>query len=111
MTGVGVTAVTGTCHGMQTVGEGRCPIVDTWWQTETGAAMIAPLPGAWPCVPGSATLPFFGVQPVLLDDKVHGPASFQAHYQRTPSQLAVDASSHLSRMRPHETARLSPRLA
>ena len=54
----------------QVVGEGRCPIVDTWWQTETGAAMITPLPGAWPCVPGTATLPFFGVAPVLLDDKV-----------------------------------------
>ncbi len=56
--------------GLQTVGEGRCPIVDTWWQTETGAAMITPLPGAWPCLPGSATLPFFGVLPVILDDKV-----------------------------------------
>ncbi len=44
------------------VGEGRCPIVDTWWQTETGATMISPLPGAWPLKPGSATLPFFGVQ-------------------------------------------------
>lgn len=49
------------------VGEGRCPIVDTWWQTETGAAMIAPLPGATVLKPGSATLPFFGVQPLLLD--------------------------------------------
>ena len=56
--------------GLQTVGEEHCPIVDTWWQTETGAAMITPLPGAWPCVPGSATLPFFGVLPVILDDKV-----------------------------------------
>ena len=44
--------------------------MDTWWQTETGAAMITPLPGAWPCLPGSATLPFFGVLPVILDDKV-----------------------------------------
>ncbi len=51
------------------VGEGRCPIVDTWWQTETGAHMITPLPGAVALKPGSATLPFFGVQPVLLDDK------------------------------------------
>ena len=59
--------------GLQTVGEGRCPIVDTWWQTETGAAMITPLPGAWPCLPGSATLPFFGVLPVILDDKVRLP--------------------------------------
>ncbi|KAH9569586.1 hypothetical protein CY35_03G141100 [Sphagnum magellanicum] len=51
------------------VGEGRCPIVDTWWQTETGATMISPLPGAWPLKPGSATLPFFGVQPVILDQQ------------------------------------------
>jgi len=49
------------------VGEGRCPIVDTWWQTETGAALITPLPGAIPTKPGSATKPFFGVQPVLVD--------------------------------------------
>ncbi|OGT90265.1 MAG: acetate--CoA ligase [Gammaproteobacteria bacterium RIFOXYD12_FULL_61_37] len=51
------------------VGEHRCPIVDTWWQTETGSHMITPLPGATPLKPGSATLPFFGVQPVLLDDQ------------------------------------------
>lgn len=50
-----------------TVGEGRCPIVDTWWQTETGGHMLTPLPGATATKPGSATLPFFGVQPVLLD--------------------------------------------
>ncbi|MEA1071041.1 acetate--CoA ligase [Sphingomonas sp. LY160] len=49
------------------VGEGRCPIVDTWWQTETGGAMITPLPGATALKPGSATLPMFGVAPVLLD--------------------------------------------
>ena len=51
------------------VGEERCPIVDTWWQTETGAHMLTPLPGATPLKPGSATRPFFGVQPVLLDDQ------------------------------------------
>ena len=51
------------------VGEGRCPIIDTWWQTETGATLIAPLPGATGLKPGSATLPFFGVRPELLDDK------------------------------------------
>jgi len=51
------------------VGEERCPIVDTWWQTETGAHMLTPLPGATPLKPGSATNPFFGVQPVLLDDQ------------------------------------------
>ena len=49
------------------VGEGRCPIVDTWWQTETGGAMITPLPGATALKPGSATRPFFGVKPVLVD--------------------------------------------
>ena len=51
----------------ETVGKGRCPIVDTWWQTETGGHMITPLPGAIPTKPGSATKPFFGVQPVLLE--------------------------------------------
>jgi len=50
------------------VGKGNCPIVDTWWQTETGGILITPLPGATPTKPGSATLPFFGVQPVLLTD-------------------------------------------
>ena len=49
------------------VGEQRCPIVDTWWQTETGGILITPLPGATPLKPGSATRPFFGVQPALLD--------------------------------------------
>ncbi len=50
------------------VGEERCPIVDTWWQTETGGHMITPLPGATALKPGSATLPFFGVQPQLVDN-------------------------------------------
>ena len=50
------------------VGEQRCPIVDTWWQTESGASVIAPLPGAIATKPGSATLPFFGVEPVIVDD-------------------------------------------
>jgi len=49
------------------VGEERCPIVDTWWQTETGGHMITPLPGATNLKPGSATTPFFGVQPVIVD--------------------------------------------
>jgi acetyl-CoA synthetase len=49
------------------VGDERCPIVDTWWQTETGGALITPLPGATPLKPGSATRPFFGVQPALVD--------------------------------------------
>ena len=51
------------------VGEGRCPIVDTWWQTETGGILITPLPGARKLKPGSATLPFFGVEPALLNEK------------------------------------------
>lgn len=50
------------------VGDSRCPIVDTWWQTETGASMIAPMPGAFALKPGSATLPFFGVQPAVVDN-------------------------------------------
>ncbi|HKT86074.1 MAG TPA: acetate--CoA ligase [Novosphingobium sp.] len=50
------------------VGEGRCPIVDTWWQTETGGAMITPLPGATALKPGSASRPMFGVKPLLLDN-------------------------------------------
>ncbi|MEM1235073.1 MAG: acetate--CoA ligase, partial [Pseudomonadota bacterium] len=49
------------------VGKGRCPIVDTWWQTETGGHMMTPLPGAHPTKPGSAMKPFFGVKPVVLD--------------------------------------------
>ena len=51
------------------VGDGRCPIVDTWWQTETGGIMISPLPGATDLKPGSGTKPFFGVQPALVDDQ------------------------------------------
>ncbi|MEL0105658.1 MAG: acetate--CoA ligase [Rhodospirillaceae bacterium] len=51
------------------VGDGRCPIVDTWWQTETGGIMITPLPGATDLKPGSATRPFFGIQPGLVDEE------------------------------------------
>ncbi|MCP5560354.1 MAG: acetate--CoA ligase [Verrucomicrobiaceae bacterium] len=50
------------------IGGGRCPIVDTFWQTETGAIMISPLPGATPCKPGTATLPFFGIDAAILDE-------------------------------------------
>lgn len=60
------------------VGERRCPIVDTWWQTETGSIMITPLPGASVLKPGSASKPFFGVQPALLDEQgkeIHGAGS------------------------------------
>jgi acetyl-CoA synthetase len=58
------------------VGEQRCPVVDTWWQTETGGVLIAPIPGATPLKPGSATRPFFGVKPVIVDNNgkvVDGP--------------------------------------
>ncbi|MGH8590046.1 MAG: acetate--CoA ligase, partial [Gammaproteobacteria bacterium] len=51
------------------VGDGRCPIVDTWWQTETGGILISPLPGATALKPGSATLPFFGVVPAIVDER------------------------------------------
>ncbi len=60
------------------VGKERCPIVDTWWQTETGGILITPLPGATPLKPGSATLPFFSVKPVLLTpegQRIEGPGS------------------------------------
>ena len=50
------------------VGQQRCPIVDTWWQTETGGILISPIPGATPLKPGSATRPFFGVEPVIVDN-------------------------------------------
>ena len=50
------------------IGGGRCPIVDTWWQTETGGIMLTPLPGAIATKPGSATVPFFGIEPAVLDD-------------------------------------------
>lgn len=53
------------------VGDERCPIVDTWWQTETGGILITPLPGATATKPGSATLPFFGVKPVIVDNEGH----------------------------------------
>jgi acetyl-CoA synthetase len=51
------------------VGDGRCPIVDTWWQTETGGILITPLPGATDLKPGSATRPFFGIRPAIVDDQ------------------------------------------
>jgi len=53
------------------IGKRRCPLVDTWWQTETGAIMIAPLPGATPTKPGSATRPFFGIEPDIVDRHGH----------------------------------------
>ncbi len=81
------------------VGDERCPIVDTWWQTETGAHMLTPLPGATPLKPGSATNPFFGVQPVLLDDQGHeiegNPASGNLAIKHPwPSQMRTVYGDH-----------------
>ncbi len=58
------------------MGGDKCPIVDTYWQTETGAHVLAPLPGVWPAKPGSATLPFFGVQPAMVNEQVSSSASY-----------------------------------
>lgn len=73
------------------VGKEACPIVDTWWQTETGGHMITPLPGATPLKPGSASLPFFGVKPVVLDvngNELEGKCSgYLAIKQSWPGQL------------------------
>jgi acetyl-CoA synthetase len=80
------------------VGERRCPIVDTWWQTETGAILITPLPGATDLKPGSATRPFFGVQPVLLDEQgkeIEGPGSgVLAIKDSWPSQIRSVYGDH-----------------
>ena len=80
------------------VGDGRCPIVDTWWQTETGAHMITPLPGATDLKPGSATLPFFGVQLALLDDsgaEIDGAgAGYLAIKASWPSQIRTVYGDH-----------------
>ena len=80
------------------VGEQRCPIVDTWWQTETGGILISPLPGAHALKPGSATLPFFGVEPALLDDKgqeLHGAASGALVIKRSwPGQMRTVYGDH-----------------
>jgi acetyl-CoA synthetase len=62
----------------KTVGDDRCPIVDTWWQTETGGILISPLPGATKLKPGSATKPFFGIVPDVVDDKGQSVAANQA---------------------------------
>ena len=81
-----------------TVGDGRCPIVDTWWQTETGAHMITPLPGATPTKPGSASLPFFGVELALLDENgraIEGPGSgYLVIKSSWPSQIRSVYGDH-----------------
>ncbi len=80
------------------VGEGRCPIVDTWWQTETGGHMITPLPGATPLKPGSATRPFFGVVPAVVDDQgqvLEGEASGNLVITRSwPGQMRTVYGDH-----------------
>ena len=80
------------------VGESRCPIVDTWWQTETGAAMITPLPGCTDLKPGSATRPFFGVEPALYDpegNELEGAASGNLVIKRSwPSQIRTVYGDH-----------------
>ena len=81
-----------------TVGDGRCPIVDTWWQTETGAHMITPLPGATPLKPGSASFPFFGVELALLGEDgraIEGPGSgYLVIKSSWPSQIRSVYGDH-----------------
>ena len=80
------------------VGESRCPIVDTWWQTETGAIMIAPLPGAVDLKAGSATLPMFGIEPVLMDpdgNELEGATSGNLAIRSSwPSQIRTVYGDH-----------------
>ncbi len=80
------------------VGDSRCPVVDTWWQTETGGALITPLPGATALKPGSATLPFFGIEPALVDDQgneLEGPASGNLVIKRSwPGQMRTVYGDH-----------------
>jgi acetyl-CoA synthetase len=80
------------------VGESRCPIVDTWWQTETGAHMLTPLPGAIELKPGSATKPFFGVEPVLMDadgNEIEGAGSGNLAIKSSwPSQIRTIFGDH-----------------
>ncbi|MCH8542700.1 MAG: acetate--CoA ligase [Alcanivorax sp.] len=80
------------------VGDSRCPIVDTWWQTETGAIMIAPIPGAIDTKPGSATLPFFGIEPALVDadgKELDGAASGNLIIKSSwPSQIRTVYGDH-----------------
>ena len=83
----------------EVVGENRCPIVDTWWQTETGGVLLTPLPGATPLKPGSATLPFFGAQPVVLDPQsgkeLSGEASGVLAFKATwPGQMRTVYGDH-----------------
>lgn len=80
------------------VGKSRCPIVDTWWQTETGGQMLTPLPGATDLKPGSATVPFFGVQPALIDgegNEIEGPGEGNLVIKASwPGQLRTVYGDH-----------------
>ena len=80
------------------VGDGRCPIIDTWWQTETGAQMLTPLPGAHELKPGAASFPFFGIEPALLNEdgsEVEGPGSGYLVIKASwPSQIRTIYGDH-----------------
>jgi acetyl-CoA synthetase len=80
------------------VGDQRCPVVDTWWQTETGGILITPIPGATPLKPGSATRPFFGVEPVIVDNDgklVEGPGAGNLCIARSwPGQMRTVFGDH-----------------
>ncbi len=80
------------------VGDGRCPIIDTWWQTETGGHLITPLPGATDLKPGSATLPFFGIEPCLVDEKgneIKGAGEGSLCFKRSwPGQMRTVFGDH-----------------
>ena len=80
------------------VGDGRCPIVDSWWQTETGGMMITPIPSAHPLKPGYATFPYFGVEPALLDEQgneIEGEGAGYLVIKRSwPSQIRTVYGDH-----------------
>ena len=80
------------------VGDRRCPIVDTWWQTETGGILITPIPGATPLKPGSATRPFFGIEPLLVDNdghRIEGPGEGNLCLARSwPGQMRTVYGDH-----------------
>jgi acetyl-CoA synthetase len=81
------------------IGKKRCPIVDTWWQTETGSIMITPLPGVTPLKPGSGTLPFFGVVPKVVDEKGKEVPRNSRRQTGHHQAVAVDAAHVLGRRR------------
>ena len=81
------------------IGGGRCPIVDTWWQTETGAIAITPLPGAIPTMPGSATRPFPGIMAEVVDKDGNPRAAGRGRIVSYPQAVAVDVADDLGRRR------------